>query len=226
MARSKRTPELVEEICDRIRETGRDVDGFTGLISKDTFYKWMSDPSDVSDFSDRIAAAKAHYREHSLPQLRRWARTGLKNTLKAVAAGQEIVSTSTHEVIDDGQIVTLTSVTRKPAMISPAQAFSHVMGREFDLALWVQQGVDENLLPRHIARALMAEVDGVQSRLAGIIAAGFVNGPDATEKPDPAGIHDVLWEALGLPVDPTPATTIATDPSPEANIAMYQEVRR
>jgi hypothetical protein len=224
MARCKRTPELVEEICDRIRETGRDVDGYDGLISRDTFYRWMSDESGNSDFSDRVEAAKAHYREHSLPQLRRWARTGLKNTLKAVAAGQEIVSTATHEVIDDGQIVTLTSVSRKPAMITPAQAFNHVMGKEFDLVHWVRQGIEERLLPLHVARALMAEVDSTQARLASIIAAGFVNGPEATEKPDPAGIHDVLWEALGLPVDPTPATTIATDPSPESNVAMYSEV--
>lgn len=89
----KYSPELAKIICDAIEETGRDIDGIAaGQITKMTFYRWMKDKP---HFKAAVEAARETYKSTALPQLRKYARGGLRRTLQAIYEGREIVTTTT-----------------------------------------------------------------------------------------------------------------------------------
>lgn len=200
-ARGKYTPELVKTICDAIEESGKDADGIAaGRINKDTFYRWMSDKS---DFSDAVYAARKAFQETSLPQLRKYAKNGLKNTLQAVSEGREIITTTTMVgTTPDGEVVDLETITRKPAMVSVDRAFAYVMGKEIDLIAWLRQGIDLGVFPRQFVEDMIDDIDAVTERIRATVE-GRIAKQD-TRKGRSAGIDPgvAIASALGL-VDPT-----------------------
>jgi hypothetical protein len=194
--KSKYCPEIVTRITAAIEETGRDVDGIAmGGITRETFYKWISDKP---DFSDAVEAARASFRATSLPQMRAWARQGLRNTLQAVAEGREMVTTTTEDAINPrtGEVMTLTTVKRQPAIVPIGQAFSYVMGREVDLLSWVRQGVELGVLPLAFVEEIAADVDGVTARIRERVNAQVSAAAPTTSPTIDPGV--AIAHALGL----------------------------
>lgn len=194
--RSKYCPEVVDRITGAIAETGRDCDGYrAGPIGHETFHRWLSE---FREFREAVQAARDHYRATSLPQQRQWARIGLSRTLQAVAEGQELVATTTEETINPrtGEIVTLTTVKRQPAIIPIGQAFSYVMGREVDLLIWVRQGVELGVLPLAFVEEITADVDGVTARIRERVSAQMVAAAPTTPQTIDPGV--AIAHALGL----------------------------
>jgi hypothetical protein len=195
--KSKYCPEVVDRITGAIAETGRDCDGYrAGPIGHETFHRWLSE---FQEFQEAVQAAHRFHRETSLPQQRQWARIGLSRTLQAVAEGQELVTTTTEETINPrtGEIVTLTTVKRTPAIMPIGQAFSYVMPRQLDLITWLHQGVDLGVLPLSLAESMIEEIDGVTGRLKAAVSGELFpsESPTQSRQADP-GV--AIAHALGL----------------------------
>jgi hypothetical protein len=199
----KYTPELAAKICEAIEETGRDVDGIdAGRITKMSFYRWIDQKP---DFRAAVEAARAHYKNNSLPQLRKFARGGLRRTLQAVHDGLEIVTTTTISGVGPDGEVDMETVQRKPAMVPIGQAFKFVMGEEIDLVKWLRQGVNLEIFPEAFVEDLIDDIDGVtdriRSKLEGKIAKRET--PGRSQRIDPS---IAIASALGL-TDPPPLST-------------------
>lgn len=199
--KSKYNPECQKAICDAIAESGRDVDGCeAGKISYETFYQWLKNKP---EFLEAVTAARKQFQETSLPQLRTWAKQGLKNTLQAVAEGREIISTTVVSgIAPDGSPVEMETVNRTPAMVPINQAFKYVMGKDIDLITWLRQGVDLGVFPRSFVEEMIDDIDAVTERIRAKVEGRIApndTGKGGGQTIDP-GV--AIASALGL-VDPT-----------------------
>ena len=166
------------------------------MIDRRTFQRWMKDDS---SFRTRVEAARRHYSERTLPQLRKYATEGLRRSLKACAEGQELVTTSTTESINPrtGEVVTLETVHRKPVMVPINQAFAYVMGKEIDLIGWLSQGVVLGVLPNALVEELSSEVNGLHDRIRELLG-GVLTPSDAQTSAQSFDPSVAIAAALGL----------------------------
>jgi hypothetical protein len=200
---AKYTPGLVKIICEAIEETGRDIDGIAaGRITKMSFYRWLDQKP---DFKAAVEAARAYYKNNSLPQLRKFARGGLRRTLQAVYEGMEIVTTTTISGVGPDGEVDMETVTRKPAMVPIGQAFKFVMGEEIDLVKWLRQGVNLEIFPEAFVEDLIDDIDGVTDRIRSALEGKIAKRetPGRSQRIDPS---IAIASALGL-TDPPPVPT-------------------
>jgi hypothetical protein len=224
-AKSKYTPANVKLICDAIEETGRDSDGWAAAgVGKDSFYRWLKEKP---DFSDAITAAKLEFRSTSLPQLRTWARKGLKNTLQALAEGREIISTTTVSgIAPDGSAVDLETIQRKPAMVPINQAFQYVMGREIDLVAWLRQGVDLGVFPRTFVEGMVDEIDGITDRLRTAVEGRIAGGGGRDYRNPGVDPSIAIAAALGLADIATLPTALDAGQKQTQNMGKVTKNRR
>lgn len=188
---------VISAIVTAIEETGKDASGYrAGGINRRTFFEWMR--TDEA-FRRRVEAARQYYRDHSLPEMRRMCIKGLSRTLKAVSEGLEIVATQTTDTINPrtGEIVTLETVNRKPAMVPISQAFQFVMGKDMDLVSWLSQGVSMGLLPVELVESLVADIDAIHARIRDRVSGHIAptNAETFTPRYDPSV---AIAAALGL----------------------------
>lgn len=199
--KSKYNEECQKAICEAIAESGRDVDGCkAGGISYDTFYEWLKTKP---EFSEAVMAARKQFKDTSLPQLRTWAKQGLKNTLQAVAEGREIITTTVVSgIAPDGSPVEMETINRQPAMVPINQAFKYVMGKDIDLITWLRQGVDLGVFPRSFVEEMIDDIDAVTERIRSKVE-GRITSTDSGARGSTAIDSGVaIASALGL-VDPT-----------------------
>lgn len=211
--RRKYNPAVVKAICDAIAETGRDVDGIAaGAISHETFYRWINDKP---EFSAAVEAARAKYRDTSLPQLRSWAKQGLSNTLRAVAEGREIITTTTVSGVGPEGPIDSETIQRKPAMVPIQQAFTYVMGKDIDLVQWLNQGVNLGVFPQSFIEGLIDDIDGVRERIKAAVEGRIAPSQSTHQQPriDP-GVAIAASLGLSNPA-PIPKTVDAGSKSPK-----------
>jgi hypothetical protein len=191
----KYSPELAKIICDAIEETGRDIDGIAaGQITKMTFYRWMKDKP---HFKAAVEAARETYKSTALPQLRKYARGGLRRTLQAIYEGREIVTTTTVSGVGPDGEIDMETIQRKPAMVPIAQAFKFVMGEEIDLVKWLRQGVNLEIFPEAFVEDLIDDIDGVTDRIRSALEGKIAKRetPGRLQRIDPSV---AIAAALGL----------------------------
>lgn len=202
--------ELIDVICAAIEQSGADIDGYKAAgISRKTFYVWMRE---IPSFRRRVEAARQYYRDHSLPEMRKMCIRGLSRTLKAVGEGLEIVTSQTTDAINPrtGEVVTLETVTRKPAMVPISQAFQFVMGKDMDLISWLSQGVSMGLLPVELVESLVSDIDAVHARIRDRVSGHVMPATNAepfAQRYDPSV---AIAAALGL----TDCAPVPTDDEP------------
>jgi hypothetical protein len=215
-ARTKYSEALVKAICDRIAETGRDIDGYKGSgITYETFYRWIADKP---EFSEAVEAARKRYSDTSLPQLRSWAKQGLSNTLRAVAEGREIVTTTTVSGVGPEGPIDSETIQRKPAMVPIQQAFTYVMGKDLDLIQWLHQGVNLGVFPTSFIEGLIDDIDGVKERIRAAVEGRISpkSDPQQSIRIDP-GV--AIAASLGLSNTTALPETVGTRPKPSKNLA-------
>lgn len=224
-ARKKYSPELVKTICDAIADSGKDIDGIeAGEINKNTFYKWINDKS---DFRDAVYTARKAFQDTSLPQLRRYAKNGLKNTLQAVSEGREIITVTTMVgTTPEGDAIDMETVTRKPAMVSVDRAFAYVMGKEIDLIAWLRQGIDLGVFPRQFVEDMIDDIDAVTERIRATVEGRIAGGNGGKTRNPGIDPGTAIAAALGLAdIVPVPETVDARQ-KPTKNLGKVAKNRR
>lgn len=224
-ARKKYSPELTKTICDAIEESGRDVDGIeAGKISRETFHRWINDKP---DFRDAVHAARKRFQDTSLPQLRKYAKTGLKNTLQAVAEGREIITVTTMVgTTPEGDAVDMETVTRKPAMVSVDKAFAYVMGKEIDLICWLRQGVDLGVFPRQFVEDMIDDIDAVTERIRATVEGRIAGGGGRDHRNPGIDPSVAIAAALGLADIAPVSKTVDARPKSAKNMGKVKTNRR
>jgi AcrR family transcriptional regulator len=216
--RATYSPEIVKRVCDAIKESGRDVDGFEAAgISKMSFYRWFREKP---EFKAAVLAAREEWESVSLPRLRSYARRGLRNTLQAVAEGREIVTTTTTTGIGpEGEIDTET-IKRTPAMVPIGQAFTYVMGKEIDLVSWLRQGVDLGVFPSGFVEELIDGIDEVTARIRATVEGRIAGGAGGSGKHRNPGIDPsvAIAAALGLSTIAPVSETVDAGQKPPKNM--------
>jgi hypothetical protein len=206
---------VIDRIIAAIELTGKDIDGYqAGGIDRRTFSRWMRSDD---DFRQRVEGAREHYQRHSLPEMRRMCIKGLSRTLKAVAEGLEIVTTQTTDAINPrtGEVETLETITRKPAMVPVSQAFQYVMGKEVDLIGWLHQGVNLGVLPLSLVESLSDDIDSLHAKIRDRISGTLAPAEKQTQTYDPS---NAIAAALGL-------TDLFQATPKEAGSNIFQEVQ-
>jgi hypothetical protein len=214
MTMKRNNDAVIDRIIAAIELTGKDIDGYqAGDVDRRTFSRWMKHDE---DFRSRVEAARSHYQRHSLPEMRRMCIKGLSRTLKAVAEGLEIVTTQTTDAINPrtGEIETLETITRKPAMVPVQQAFQYVMGKEIDLIGWLHQGVNLGVLPLSLVESLSDDIDSLHTRIRDRISGTLAPTENQVQHYDPS---NAIAAALGL-------TDMFQATPKESECNLYQEI--
>jgi hypothetical protein len=196
MAMKRNNDEVIDAIIGAIEESGRDIAGYqAGGINRRTFYRWIQDDE---SFRSRVEKARRHYKDHSLPEMRKMCVKGLSRTLKAVSEGLEIVTSQTTDAINPrtGEVHTLETIHRKPAMVPISQAFAYVMGKDLDLIAWLSQGVVLGILPSSLVDSMIDDIDAVMSRIRD--AVGGVIAPAGASRNLNIDPSNAIAAALGL----------------------------
>jgi hypothetical protein len=198
MAMKRNNDGVIDAIIGAIEESGRDIAGYqAGGINRRTFYRWIQDDE---SFRSRVENARRHYKDHSLPEMRKMCFKGLSRTLKAVSEGLEIVTSQTTDAINPrtGEVHTLETIHRKPAMVPIQQAFQYVMGKEFNLVRWVQEGLEEGIIPRVVAEDILNEVNGTRVRIRTLLENGIAHGKGRANRNPGIDPSIAIAAALGL----------------------------
>lgn len=156
MAKSKYTPEVVQQILDVVAQTGSDRASWEAAgISETTFYDWCNK---YPEFSEQIKEAKAQFRE-SCPEV---LITQAHKALADYLFGRVEITTTviTRGINEEGSYSEET--TKRVKLSPPRWAIERVLGKPIDILEAVKVLVDAKVLPRWMVQVVADEISGAR----------------------------------------------------------------
>lgn len=159
--KSKYSPETVEVILSAIAETGLDKAGFTAAgITRDTFYRWLSD---FSDFSDLVQKAHDQFRATRPTLLRTQAVQRLAEYVRGEAVEVYTKTTSTKD--PKGKLISTTRSVTEIRRGCPQWAIDRVLGKSMPVLEAVQVLLNEGIATPQMAAIIESNLDNMQREL-------------------------------------------------------------
>ena len=206
----KYTSDVIEAIVDAVSQTGSNRAGWeAGGISKQTFYQWVKSKP---DFHDRIARARAIYRENVSDAHRQQALKAFEDYL----FGRAVQTTTIEEEGQDEEgRKWKKTITRTVNYGVPKWAIERVLGTPGDVLDALRMLAKAGFIPHRLCDLASGEMEAVRVTLYNAFS-GLLPPDDDKEKLVQHGLseslaNEIRRKLLGVSVKTLPAAEEASE---------------
>jgi len=157
----KYTPETIQLILDAIEETGNEALACkAGGITQNTFYRWLKEKSEFSQF---VTLAKDRFRANRPQSLRSEAVKRLAEYIRGEAV--EVYDKLVETKDGDGVLISRTRSLTKIKRGCPQWALDRVLGKSMPVLEAVQVLLNEGIASPSMAAVVESSIDEMQRKL-------------------------------------------------------------